>query len=128
MGEIKLEGVDAILAKLQKIGANVSKLENKALRNAAEPVLSDAKSTSVFSDNTGNLREGLKMSSVKIQDGAKYITVGIDKSDNSKIFYGKFIEFGTSKMSARPFLGPAYEKNKNEIENIISSTLKEGLK
>lgn len=128
MAEIKLEGVDSILSALEKMGANISKLETKALKNAAAPVLADAKSTSVFSDNTGKLRAGLKASGIKTQGGVKYVTVGIDRSDYSDIFYGKFIEFGTSKKSARPFLGPAYEKNKREVENIIASTLKEGLK
>jgi len=128
MAEISLEGVDAILSKLEKIGANISRLETKALKNAAEPVLEDAKSTSKFSDRTGNLREGLKTSNVQTKDGMKYILVGVDKADNSKIFYGKFIEFGTSKMPARPFMQPAFEKNKNEIERIIADTLKEGLK
>lgn len=123
---IELSGVDEILNKLKNIGANVSKLENQALRNAAEPVLEDAKANAPV--KTGKLKEGLGISSVKAKAGMKYILVGIDKSDNSKIFYGKFIEFGTSKMSPRPFMGPAYEKNKREIIEEIKSTLREGLK
>ncbi|WP_242951287.1 HK97-gp10 family putative phage morphogenesis protein [Clostridium kluyveri] len=42
----------------------------------------------------------------------------MDRGDNSEIFYGKFIGFGTSKMSARPFLQPAYEKNKDNIQKL----------
>jgi HK97 gp10 family phage protein len=126
MDNIELSGVDEILNKLQKIGVNVSRLENQALRNAAEPVLEDAKANAPI--RTGKLKEGLKISGVKNRDGTKYVLVGIDKSDNSKIFYGKFIEFGTSKMSPRPFLEPAYDKNKKEILERIKSTLKEGLK
>lgn len=126
MDNIELSGVDEILNKLQKIGANVSKLENQALRNAAEPVLEDAKANAPV--RTGKLKEGLKISSIKIKEGMKYVLVGVDKSDNSKIFYSKFIEFGTTKMSARPFLGPAYEKNRREIIEEIKNTLREGLK
>ncbi|WP_373181213.1 HK97-gp10 family putative phage morphogenesis protein [Clostridium butyricum] len=128
MANIELEGVDEILNKLQSIGVNVGKLENKALKNAAEPVLEDAKATSAFNDRSGKLRKGLKITNVKKKEGAKYILVGIDKSDNSNIYYGKFIEFGTSKMSARPFMQPAYEKNKDNIKRTIAETLKEGLK
>ncbi len=54
--------------------------------------------------------------------------MGVDKGDNSEIFYGKFIEFGTSKRAAHPFLQPAYEKNIDDIKGIIAETLKEGLK
>ena len=128
MANIELEGVDEILNKLQSIGENVGRLENKALKNAAEPVLEDAKATNAFNDRSGKLRKGLKVTNVKKKEGVKYILVGIDKSDNSKIYYGKFIEFGTSKMPARPFMQPAYEKNKDNIKRTIAETLKEGLK
>lgn len=128
MSEISLEGVDAIIARLNEINANVNKLTNKALQNAGIPVLEDAKATSSFSDKSGKLRKGLKISGVKTKDGIKFILVGIDKADNSEIFYGKFIEFGTSKMPAKPFLAPAYLKNKKRIIDIIRDTLKEGLK
>ncbi|MBS5955140.1 MAG: HK97 gp10 family phage protein [Paraclostridium bifermentans] len=128
MADIELEGVDEILNKLQQIGTNISRLENKALKNAAQPVLDDAKSSNAFNDRSGNLRKNLKISSIKSKEGMKYVLVGIDKSDNSKIYYGKFLEFGTSKMSARPFMQPAYEKNKDNIQKNIAETLKEGLK
>ncbi|MCB2300653.1 HK97-gp10 family putative phage morphogenesis protein [Clostridium tagluense] len=125
MSEISLEGVDAIINRLNAINANINKLTNKSLKNAGVPVLEDAKVTSMFSDRTGKLRDGLKISGVKTKDGIKFILVGID---NSEIFYGKFIEFGTSKMPATPFLAPAYQKNKKRIIDIIKDTLKEGLK
>lgn len=128
MADIELEGVDEILNKLQQIGTNISRLENKALKNASQPVLDDAKSSNAFNDRSGNLRKNLKISSIKSKEGMKYVLVGIDKSDNSKIYYGKFLEFGTSKMSARPFMQPSYEKNKDNIQKNIAETLKEGLK
>ena len=128
MADAELKGVDEILNKLSQMGANITRLENKALKNAAEPVLEDARTTNAFNDRSGRLRKGLKISGVKKKEGVKYILVGVDKSDNSKIFYGKFLEFGTSKISARPFLQPAYEKNKEEIQKTIAETLKEGLK
>lgn len=128
MANIELRGVDEILNKLQQIGANIGKLENKALKNAAEPVLKDAKATNAFKDRSGKLRKGLKITSVKKKEGTKYILVGVDRGDNSEVFYGKFVEFGTSKMPARPFLQPAYEKNKQNIKRIIAETLKEILK
>ncbi|WP_333861535.1 HK97-gp10 family putative phage morphogenesis protein [Clostridium sp.] len=126
MADIELTGVDEILNKLQQMGANISRLENKALRNAAEPVLEDAKANVPV--RTGKLKKGLKITNVKKKEGIKYILVGVDRGDNSEIFYSKFIEFGTSKMSARPFLQPAYEKNKDNIQKTIANTLKEGLK
>lgn len=37
--------------------------------------------------------------------------------------YGKFLEFGTSKMAARPFMAPAYFNN----IDLINARIKEGL-
>ena len=126
MADIELTGVDEILNKLQQMGINISRLENKALKNAAEPVLEDAKANVPV--RTGKLKKGLKITNVKKKEGVKYILVGVDRGDNSEIFYGKFVEFGTSKMPAKPFLQPAYEKNKDNIQKTIANTLKEGLK
>lgn len=126
--EISLQGIDAIIERLNSINANINKLTNTALKSAAVPILSDAKATSSFADRTGKLREGLKTSGIKTQAGIKYVLVGVDKADNSNIFYGKFIEFGTSKKSARPFLAPAFEKNKSEVNSIIKNVLAGGLK
>jgi HK97 gp10 family phage protein len=126
--EISLEGVDALIERLNTMNVNVNKLVNTALQAAAVPVLEEAKNTSVFVDRSGKLRRGLKTSNVQTKDGIKYVLVGVDKGDTSQIFYGKYLEFGTSKIKARPFLEPAYEKNKSEVQSIIANTLKEGLK
>ncbi|WP_221774464.1 HK97-gp10 family putative phage morphogenesis protein [Listeria booriae] len=36
-----------------------------------------------------------------------------------KAFYWYFIEHGTSKMRAKPFVVPTFETNKKQIENIM---------
>jgi len=112
MAEFKLEGLQELEQILQEIGKKASRIENKAIKKAAEPILEDAKTTTAFTDRTGKLREGLKISNIKNKNGEKYVEIGITKGDNSEIFYGKFLEWGTSKMAARPFLQPAYEKIK----------------
>ncbi len=57
----------------------------------------------------------------------KYLLIGLDKGDISKAFYLKFSEFGTSKMPAKPFMGPAYEQKKTQALENIRKVLKEGL-
>lgn len=124
---IELEGLEELMKKVEDLGRKGARIENQALQKAAEPILNDAKSTSAFHDQSGKLRDGLKISKVKKIGGTKYVLVGIEKGDNSKIFYGKFLEWGTSKMSARPFLQPAYESNKNQVIETIKSELIRGL-
>lgn len=124
---IQLEGLEGLQRKIAALGRKGSTIENKALTKAGEVILNEAKSTSAFHDRTGDLRRGLTISKVKKQAGTKYVLVGIDKSDNSAIFYGKFLEWGTSKMPAKPFLSPAYEKNKDQVINILKEELRRGL-
>jgi HK97 gp10 family phage protein len=38
-------------------------------------------------------------------------------------YYWRFVEFGTSKMSARPFMRPAFDGNKLEALNRIKEYL-----
>jgi len=99
VADIELKGVDGILNKLQQIGTNISRLENKALKNAAEPVLEDAKATNAFNDRSGKLRKGLKISNIKSIEGTKYIQVDVwSKSDYTEVVekvenYMKVAEF-----------------------------------
>src|SRR5215469_9842427 len=39
----------------------------------------------------------------------------------------RFLEFGTSKMAARPFMTPAFESTKDEVLEFIISDLKDAL-
>lgn len=42
-------------------------------------------------------------------------------------FYWRFVEFGTSKMAARPFLRPAFEAKKIDAAERIKDALREGI-
>lgn len=126
MAGMDLSGMEELFNRLEGM-ANATTIINKALKAAAIPVLADAKSTSMFTDRTGKLRRSLKIGTVKTKNDVKYIEIGISKSDNSKAFYGKMIEWGTSKKSARPFLQPALERNKDAVKEIIKEELRRGL-
>ena len=38
---------------------------------------------------------------------------------SKQVFYARFVEYGTSKMSARPFLRPALNSSKGKIQSIL---------
>lgn len=73
--------------------------------------------------DTGGLAENIVKSGVKQAGIGKYIEVGPD----SKHFYGLFHEFGTVKMPAQPFMGPALEEDSKEVMNTIAEVLREEL-
>jgi HK97 gp10 family phage protein len=113
--EVSMSGMDELMQKLEEMGNKAGKIQNEALKKAAETVLDSAKEKVPV--DTGKLKDTLDMSTVKTKNGEKYIEVGITKGDNSEIFYGKFIEWGTSQRPATPYLQPAYEENQNKIKD-----------
>ena len=127
MAEIELQGMQELIDKLTELGKKGSRIENKALLAAAKPILDDAVATNAFNDRSGKGRAGIKISRVKTKGDTKTVLIGIEKGDISEIFYLKFLEFGTSKMPARPFLGPAYERNKGEAIRILKYEFRKGL-
>jgi HK97 gp10 family phage protein len=40
---------------------------------------------------------------------------------NRQVFYARFVEYGTAKMKARPFLRPALNASKGRIQDILRS-------
>jgi HK97 gp10 family phage protein len=125
--EANLDGMGELIQKIEGMGKKMAAIESDALNAAAEPVLDDAKTTSSFVDRTGNLRKSLKIGKIKGSEGNRYVLVGIDKADNSNVFYGKFIEFGSSHQTAKPFLSPALNQNKQRIQEIIRQKIKEAI-
>ncbi len=50
--------------------------------------------------------------------------VGLGASVESRADYSSFLEFGTSKMAARPFMQPALEENKPRIRRLEQQMVK----
>lgn len=48
---------------------------------------------------------------------------GVKRYGKFDAYYARFVEFGTSKMAARPFLRPAFEAKKNDAAQAIGDTL-----
>lgn len=56
-----------------------------------------------------------------LTDNGLTATVGLH--DLTKVKYGKFLEYGTAKIAARPWLFPALEKNRDKIAKRIKAGL-----
>ena len=121
MADMKLEGMENLLSEIEKLGKIGSRIENKALREAGD-VVKEAiqKETPIRS---GKLKESINVSRVKNKDGAKRVEVG----PNKDVFYSRFVEFGTVKMKANPFMARGYETSKDSAMETIEKNLKEGL-
>lgn len=138
---MEIKGVDEILAKM-------AKLENKAIRNAmrralrkgAKPMRDAARANAKQIDDpetreqiakniaiaaAGAKREqeaGGPMVRVGVQGGARP-TSGDNGAPGGNTTYWRFVEFGTSKMKAEPFLRPAGASKAGEALEITSAAM-----
>jgi len=124
---LEVKGMDEILERLQEMGKVGKKIKDKVLIKAAAPMLADMVATTVYKDHSGEGRKGLSIARPRSKGDTEYVLIGIDKADISDIFWMKMVNWGTSKMVARPFMAPAFYKHKVEAFNIIRSELKREL-
>ncbi len=126
MAKIELTSMDDLLAQLSAIGERVAtRAENKALREGAEVLRREVSTRAPQPPSaryaTGKLAENIVKTGVKTsRGGIKYVEVG----PSEDVFYGLFLEFGTSKMRAQPFIAPALEEKRSEIFDTMAGVLR----
>lgn len=107
MAELKWYGDKAI--------KSVEEAISKALEASALVVEGAAKNLTPV--DTGNLRNS--------------ITHEMEKAEarvGTNVEYAPFVELGTVKMAAQPYLNPALEANKGNIKKIFADALKEAVR
>ncbi|WP_426453848.1 HK97-gp10 family putative phage morphogenesis protein [Paenibacillus sp. S-38] len=127
MAEMKLEGMDELVKRLQEMGRKGAAIERAALQAGGEVIRSAASERAPRSNDAPHLADNITISKIKTSQGMKYVLVGPQKGDNSEFFYGKFLEWGTSKMAARPFLGPVAAEKQGEVIEKMKQAIKDGL-
>lgn len=114
------EGQKAVMKGARHIAKNI---------RAAAPV-GDADTSRTYSTATGTVKVdyGHLKRNIRVQrkrkKGANTVA-GI--LGTGAAFWGKFLEFGTRKMAARPWFGPAFKQAGPEALNIIKMELKSAL-
>lgn len=116
---IEITGLDKLQRKLRELPLRVQNaVLRKGLRAAANVVRDEARRRAPV--RTGNLRRNIA-TSVSVRRGQGSATVG----PKPKAYYGMFVELGTSKMAARPFLRPALDSKKDEVRQIFVARVEE---
>lgn len=95
-----------------KSGQSYFKLNPKRIHVASSPGEPPA-------SDTGRLAGSI---STKRMDGDMTVTIG------TNIEYAKGLEFGTFRVLPRPFMFPAFEKNKKAIHNKIQKAIRDAVK
>ena len=141
--DIEVKGLKEVEQFLKTLPDEVSrKMLYGALMGGAKPIMHQAKQNVVA--NFGNsarfthtLEESLVRGrtrktglaarvDVKIRKGKvkdRMVKAGVIKPHGDDAFYGRFLEFGTSKMPAYPFLKPAADAKAGESIKRFNGTL-----
>ncbi|EJR56710.1 HK97 gp10 family phage protein [Bacillus cereus VD115] len=134
---VDLLGFDRLMSELEQMGLRGEKIEDKALAAGGEQIRkaiaerSEPRSSSPKKPSksepwrTGqHLLDNIRVTKARKEDGVKTIKIGIDKADRSPYFYGKFLEWGTSKMPAQPFIEPGFNSSKEAAIRAMTDILK----
>lgn len=142
MAQARITGAREMENLLRQLPDYIAKKTlTKALREAAQPILDEARTLApvgkeskgrvrlrrtkrgkVSISNYGKLKPSLKIVTVPARLTAYSATVAVTVG---KAFWGMFVEFGTRHMSARPFMRPAFETRKSEALNRLGKSLGE---
>lgn len=117
--EFEFQGLDELAQKLEQVGHDVKQGRDEA-------VLEGAKVMQKATQERAPVLSGVLKGHVEIADVNNGETeVYIDQQGNA--YYGYFHEVGTSKMRARPFMGPAFNASKIKMERAMADKIKQRL-
>lgn len=124
MTTVTFEGGKELAATLAALPTSVSKaIQRDALSEAAEPMVAVARRLaprrSPAPDIADNIEIGLSSKTDSFGDAYTRVAWGPVKG----FFYGKFLEYGTVRMSARTFMRPAFDANTDRAMTVLTQRL-----
>jgi HK97 gp10 family phage protein len=111
--KVKVNGVTKAVAKLEGYEQSVIDRVTTQTKNSAFKVEAGAKKRCPV--DTGRLRASLN---TQFSDG------GMEADIGTNVHYSKYVEFGTRKMRAQPYLFPAWAEEKNNYLASIREILR----
>lgn len=114
-----MRGANKLRRTLKRMGPEATAEVRKVLADGTQLILFNARSRVPV--DTGNLRYELEAKTSS--DGMSGRIGLVGKKAKKAAFYGRFVEFGTKRQAARPFLVPAYEQSKDWIMTNLRKAL-----
>lgn len=119
---LSLNGVDELLKDIEKMGGNVNEAAEKAIMASAQPFTQDLKLAIAKHRRSGLTESALRSpQQVKWEGNRCSLHVGFDMAVGG--LPAIFLEYGTSRMSARPFIRPAISRAKRNMVQLQSQAL-----
>lgn len=135
---VRVDGLRELGDRMKSLSKDVNNRIGRAATAAGAVVIRNAAQAKVPVD-TGNLKKNIivkrlpkgesPLTSEHIVTVRKGKLTAKQKGSGLKdAFYGSFVEFGTAKMPARPYLRPAFDQNKERAVEAIKDRIDKRLK
>lgn len=127
---VKITGLKEIADALRGLGPDIVRNALRSgVRAAAKLVKDDAAARVPV--KTGMLKKSIYIKQIREESGATQQTFFVGARSGKKYrkrgqdaYYWRFIEFGTAKLPARPFLRPAFDAKKGPAVEKIADQIK----
>jgi HK97 gp10 family phage protein len=116
---MKVEGGKELANKFKSMGKKIYTEQEQSLLQAGMVVERSAKQKAPV--DTGRLR-----SSIATRLNSSKDTVVVEVGTN--VEYAPYVEFGSSRSPAKPFLLPAFTENKAKVLKMVADAMKRGTK
>lgn len=126
MGNFEFSGLDGLSEAFSKLGEQAEKVDDQALKAGGEVIKRhQIEGVKRSAKDQPHMQDNITVGKPKENDEGKFVTVG----PNGKVAYrAKFLEYGTSKMSARPFIDKSVVQGESAavaaMEKVYTGALK----
>lgn len=128
MSRMNIDGLNELIDRVNQLGSVGDEIKKNALIKVAELVKETMEDEAPKSNlNKEHMADNIKISDIKSEEGTDYIEVGPTRDANSKFFYSKFTNYGTSKIPAQNWAEKSILQNKRKINQILQEELEKGL-
>lgn len=116
-GEAKVENIEEVNKALMALADKVNGTQLATALKAAGLII-EGDAVKMAPIDTGTLRRSIMTEAAATGDHTAEARVG------TNLEYGPFMEFGTIHIAPRPYLRPAFDKNKTAVMTTVAEILK----
>lgn len=122
--KITVEGIPELQKAFEKKRKEIEEKVIEDLDEGADIIVASAESK--VHSISGDLERAINKNEVRNRGGKISVYAGVEVNEvfSADGYYARFVERGTSKMKAHPYLRPAFNENKAQISNKIERDLK----
>jgi HK97 gp10 family phage protein len=118
---LKVEGGAQLSKRLQELPQAVSnRMLRAALMEAGEPIRRAASAKAPRRPGAPDIAENIRIRPARVE---RPNDVAVVIGPTTGFYYGFFLEYGTTRMQAQPFLRPAFEENVTQVINTMTAAI-----